>query len=220
MGSDPTTSFALVEDGGVVPEMRAGERRSAPRLAVIVPLDATINRNPAEIIDLSSSGALVRHEYGLMRGHVRLRFSWNGARFSEQVKLVSSRLVAMRDDKTSYESRFAFEAVSDESRPGLEHAIATLHDRVLASWIANLQGIERRHSATEAGCRDNGHYVVCTLAGGVWQRRRVTTPGHPRNGFAVRACIGEAEIRRICSAFAGASDDARELLRLFTLHLS
>jgi hypothetical protein len=216
---NPSTSFAIVDPGGVVPDMVSGDRRSAPRLAVIVPLDATINKNPAQINDISSSGALVRHENGLVRGLIRLRFSWNGARFNEQVSLVSSRLVGVADERTCYESRLAFQDASDESRIALEHAIATLHDRQLASWIANLEGVERSHSAHEAGCSDNGEYLVCTLVDGIWRRRRVRTPGQPRNGFAIRACIREAEIRRICRAFASSGEDARELLRLFTLHI-
>lgn len=220
MESDAATpGFTIVEDGGVVPQMSA-ERRTAPRLPVIVPLDATINRNRAEIVDLSFAGALVRHENGLTRGHIRLRFSWNGAHFSEHVNLVSSRLVRVTGETTSYESRFAFEAISDESRLALEHAIATLHDRVLATWIANLEGIERAHSASESGCADTGEYLVCTLVDGTWKRRRVRTHRPPKNGFVVRACVREAEIRRICRAFMTAGDDARELLRIFALHIS
>jgi len=202
-------------------ERFSDDRRSAERLPVIVPLDATMNGKPVEIIDLSLGGARVRHEHGVVRGYVTLRFAWNRLRFKESVQLVSSRVIALSDHGTSYESRIAFSVVGGDSATALEQAIRVLYDRRMATWIANLEGAEAHDSHGVQPPDAIPSYVVCTLNDGRWRRRRTGSRGHdPVNGFVVRSSVAEGEIRRLCDAFAEADDDARQLLRMFAHHVS
>lgn len=202
-------------------ERASNERRSAERLHVIVPLDATMNGKPVEIVDLSFGGARLRHSHGVARAHMRLRFTWNGAHFNEPVKLMSSRVVAVSERQTSYESRVAFHAVGAASSNVLRHAVRTLYDRRLATWMANLHGEEAAMPAAEAITNETSSYVVCTLNGKEWRRRTRNSRGDdPKNGFVVRDSVTDGEIRRLCDAFAAADGDGRELLRLVAHHLS
>lgn len=202
-------------------ERFSDDRRSAERLPVIVPLDATMNGKPVEIIDLSLGGARVRHEHGVVRGYVTLRFAWNRVRFKESVRLVSSRVIALSDSGTSYESRLAFSVVGEESATALEQAIRILYDQRMASWIANLEGEAAGEPHVTQPPDASPSFVVCTLSDGRWRRRRTSSRGHdPVNGFIVRSTVADGEIRRLCHAFAEADDDARQLLRMFAHHVS
>jgi len=201
-------------------ERAVDERRSAERLHVIVPLDATMNGKAVEIVDLSLGGARLRHWHSVARSTMRLRFTWNGAHFNEPVKLMSSRVVAMSERQTSYETRVAFPAIGATSSDVLQHAVRTLHDRRLATWMANLDGEEAAAPAAQA-IEHEPSYVVCTLNGKEWRRRTRKSRGEdPKNGFVVSDTVTEGDIRRLCDAFAAADGDGRELLRLVAHHLS
>lgn len=73
--------------------MPAPERRSARRIHLTAPIDATLGATGVQLIEISPRGALVEHSTPLVQGaRLRLTFRWEGAPISRDCRVVRSRL--------------------------------------------------------------------------------------------------------------------------------
>jgi len=82
----------------LVIEMPAPERRSAPRIHLTAPIDATLGATAVKLLEISQRGALVEHSTPFIEGaRLRLTFKWEGAEIVRECRVVRSRLIRARD---------------------------------------------------------------------------------------------------------------------------
>lgn len=192
------------------------ERRRAPRHRLAVVIRVRVGRGSGTLIDLSATGARVRHDAPLaLRSAVRLCFEMHGAKFDGPGEVLASRVVSLGSGGASrYESRFNFLALSSAAEAALERSLEELEGSNLRRWVANLRGWS---DDADLQFREPHHdsFVRCTFDGGRWVQKVTTSSHAPPEGFTVPANTQPAEIQLLCRTYAE-SDDARDMVRLVT----
>lgn len=109
-----------------LPTTIGDERRTANRIRIANNIPVAIGRGNGVIVDLSLSGARVRHTVTALRGsNVRVSFLWHDERFAATAEVLASRVVALGSDArpTLYESRVRFRLVTDAAQQLLRHVL-------------------------------------------------------------------------------------------------
>ncbi len=57
-------------------------------------------------------------------------------------------------------------------------------------------------------------YIQCTLTDGVWDRKEVSEPSQPREGFTIVRPENDQEITELCHSYLVADPDTRKLIRV------
>jgi len=104
------------------------ERRSKRRLLLGHPLSASLGANPVWVVDLSETGARLRHQrtVSTLRNQ-RLVLRWEDEAFVATATILSSRLVATREG-IAYVSRVRFAQMDPDTRGRLERIVAAIRD--------------------------------------------------------------------------------------------
>lgn len=190
------------------------DRRGAPRLRVAGSIPAMIGRGDGALVDLSESGAKVRHSAMVRRGSVvRLSFRWQGARFSSSAEVLSSRVVSLGrgDTATMYESRLRFTNLSEGADRVLAGMLDALSGRDMRRWVANMRGWEDEIAPPPVTPATS--YLRCRLFGIRWEVKCTNEWTQPEDGFVVPATIDDNDIVRLCADYSRADADGRRVMR-------
>lgn len=192
------------------------DRRTAPRIRINGNVAAHLGRRDAALVDISASGARVRHSFSVSRGAVmRLAFNWHSERFAANAEVLAVRVFALGDGKggaTIFESRLRFAYVAPEAASALERILADITGRDLRNWVANLQGWRDEHAAV-ATPRLRMSYVRCRLVRERWSKKWTHDAVQPDDGFTVPATFDATELDELCRTFVACDDDGRQLIR-------
>lgn len=188
-------------------------RRAAERLRVSGKVAVTFGRGEGVLIDLSKTGARIRHQAAVRRGStVRVTFEWNRARFSANAEVLASRIASLGTGP-SYESRVRFTALDAGSDLVLAQMLEGMADRDMRRWVANLRGWSEE-SKSESTLLATRSYLRCRLYGSWWQRKITNDSSQPPDGFTLPAESAETEIRTLCDTYSRGSDEERHMIRL------
>jgi hypothetical protein len=197
----------------VVASLGATDRRTTPRHRVQEPFIINVGRGDGVLIDISTSGARVRHSTPVRLGsQVRFSFEWEKQRFGNTSVVLSSRVIALGGtpgSATLFESRLRFVAISSDSADLLTEFIDALGSSDLRRWVANLRGWpyeERRPNAKVS-------FIRCRRRNGGWEKKWTRDSSQPEDGFTVPASIDESELALLCRMWDASDDDSREILR-------
>jgi hypothetical protein len=106
------------------------EKRRIQRIRPSEPIAATVAGVAVKIVDLSTVGARVEHEFPLSTGGmVRLQFTYSGETFDLSCQVVRCRLqrsVALRDGGIVYNSGLRFADAEERSRALVRELVASL----------------------------------------------------------------------------------------------
>lgn len=188
------------------------ERRGPRRFRFAPPIDALMGRHHASLVDVSASGARVRHTIQLPPHSLsRLRFKCDGATFDIAVRVLASRYITIGVHRPLYESRLRF---SDPPATALARVLDILLARREEAWMNNVSGAGT--SAAHAGpAGKHPRFTCCRFLGGRWTIESRSTCDIPADGFIVPSHIDEGEVRVICLAYERLDAGGRQLLRLF-----
>jgi len=188
-------------------------RRAAERLSVSGSIAVTFGRGEGVLIDLSKTGARIRHQSPVRRGStVRVAFEWNRARFSASAEVLASRIASLGAGP-SYESRVRFTSLDVGSDTTLAQMLEGMADRNMRRWVANLRGWSEE-SKGDSTLLETRSYLRCRLYGSWWQRKVTTDPSQPEDGFTLPVGASETEIRTLCDTYSRGSDEERHIIRL------
>jgi hypothetical protein len=193
------------------------ERRRSPRFRLRQPVAMNIGRGTGSLIDISATGARVRHTVAVARGaYVRVTFERQGARFEAVAEVLASRVATIAAGQTLYESRIRFLSFSGASSELLERLLADLDDGDLRKWVANLRGWqdEDAHADTAVATEPVSAFVRCRFVNRRWEQRRTRDASIPPDGFIVAAGTDPSEIRALCRIFEQSDAEARKLLQV------
>ncbi|HKR62962.1 MAG TPA: PilZ domain-containing protein [Thermoanaerobaculia bacterium] len=193
------------------------ERRTAPRLRVTESLPVFVGRGVGTLVDLSATGARVRHAVQAQRGsNVRLTFEWHGERFGATAEVLSSRVVSLGNGEspTIYESRLRFRLLTDAARDLLDRVLVAIENEDVRRWVANLRGWNAGESASPARIPIKGSYLRCRLLGRRWERKWTQDASQPNDGFVLPETTGPRDVDELCATYENADDDGRNLIRL------
>jgi hypothetical protein len=187
------------------------ERRRAERLAVNTTIDVFFGRGPGVLVDLSQSGARIRHSSPVQRGaSARISFEWERRRFSATATVLAARVISL-GAALSYESRVHFSAVSPESEQVLAAALESMTGSNVRRWVANLHGWSEESQAPAA--RPTASFIRCRLRSSWWERKCTSDTVQPPDGFLLPAEAKETEIATLCDSYVRAGEEERELIR-------
>jgi len=105
------------------------DRRRIPRLTLQDPLEATMSDTPVGLLDLSTGGALVEHDFIVNAGRsVKLRFSHEGQEVNLTCVVVRTRLgrSALKPGSFAYSSGLRFTDPSEPSRDIVRQIVAKM----------------------------------------------------------------------------------------------
>ena len=163
------------------------------------------------LIDFSRRGARIRHSSPVRRGATaRMSFEWEQMRFSATPEVLSARVISLGAG-TSYESRVRFIAVDPESENVLATVLDGIAGREVVRWVANLRGWSEESQAPSAPL--TGSFIRCRLRGSWWEKKSTADSVQPEDGFLLPAESTESEIATLCSSYARAGDEERQLIR-------
>ncbi|HYH07877.1 MAG TPA: PilZ domain-containing protein [Thermoanaerobaculia bacterium] len=190
------------------------DRRAAPRVRIDGSISALIGRGDGELIDLSRRGAKIRHTSLVRRGSaVRISFQCAEGRFSANAEVLASRVVAIGESGTTYESRLRFANVDAESQQTLDRSLDAISVRDMRKWVANLRGWSDESSAPQAPVIA-GAFLRCRLVGIRWEVKCTSSTEQPPDGFVVPAHTPDAEIVTLCDTYYRADEDGRHTIRM------
>lgn len=191
----------------------AADRRGAPRHRMRDTLPVILGRAEGTIVDISATGARVRHDTAVRLGtDARLSFEWERRRFAATARILGSRIVALGAiDVASplFETRVRFVHLSDESAETLVWFLQTLTDRDLRRWVANLRGWYPESTVA----RSEVAYYRCVPFFGRWERKWTRDARQPEEGFTIPSSIDENELSLLFRLWTNSDDDGREVLR-------
>lgn len=192
----------------------ARERRGAERLAVAEPVPVIFGRGQGMLVDLSQTGARIRHSSPVQRGAAaRFTFEWEKRRFSATATVLASRVISLGAG-LSYESRVRFSALEAESESVLAQALDSLAGRAVRRWVANLRGWNDESQSANAS-QPAGSFIRCRLHGtGWWERKCTSSTEQPEDGFLLPPGTRESEIATLCDTYTRASEEERQLIRM------
>ena len=191
------------------------DRRNGTRVRLDRMLAARIGRNDGLVVDLSVSGARVRHSGTLLRGAtVRMTFDWSGRKFAAGAEVLSSRVVMLgtrEGESATYETRLRFMVIDNDARELLARMLQAITSEELRGWVENLKGFEEE-TRSAAAPRTSG-YIRCRRVGNSWERKWTRDCAQPRDGFVLPAGTSAAEVEALCKAWVEMGDDARWLVQ-------
>lgn len=109
--------------------MSAQEKRRLQRLDLVPPSDAKLSGLAVVMLDLSTAGARVEHQFPMKAGqHGRLDFIWNGSELSLQCEVVRTRLQksTIKAGVIVYHSGLRFTDPSESSRAQVRQIVAAI----------------------------------------------------------------------------------------------
>lgn len=188
------------------------ERRGAERLAVNSTINIFFGRGEGVLVDLSRTGARIRHSVAVQRGtSARISFEWERKRFSATATVLAARVISLGRGM-SYESRVQFSGIDDESQGVLAAALEGLAGSDVRRWVANLRGwSEESHTPV---ARLSGSFIRCRLRGSWWERKGTSDTVQPEDGFLLPAEAKQHEIASLCHTYARAGAEERQLIRM------
>jgi hypothetical protein len=93
---------------------------------VNTPIDVFFGRGVGVLVDLSRTGAHIRHSSAVQRGaSARISFEWERRRFSATATVLTARVISLGAE-LSYESRVHFSVVDDRSQRVLATALGAI----------------------------------------------------------------------------------------------
>jgi hypothetical protein len=194
----------------------AAERRGAIRLRVDGAVPVTVGRGSGYVVDISETGIRVRHSVPLTCHQVvRIAFEWHGERFCASADVMGCRIASLGTsdgEGALYESRLRFRSLAPEYSEILSRILATLKNRDLRKWVANLRGWTPEPEAPQP--RRRGAFVRCRRYGLRWERKWTRDATQPAEGFLLPADIDPQELDRLCATYDSASEEGRRLMRL------
>ncbi len=194
-------------------EATSPDRRITTRHRLGDTLSVILGRGEGTLVDISASGARVRHSAPARLGsRVRLSFEWEKQRFSATAVVLASRVVALgslQGGATQFESRLRFVAASSEAAEILADFVQSLEARELRKWVANLRGWAN-DGVSSPGTE---YFVRCRRIFARWERKWTRDSSQPEDGFTVPASIEEHDLALLCRMWDSSSDDEREVLR-------
>ena len=191
------------------------ERRRFERLRVREIVPTYIGRAAGTLVDLSASGARVRHTSPLALGtRARLTFVWNGRQFAAIAEVLASRVVSL-GSPTRFDSRLRFVFVPAQSERVLARALVDIGDRDLRTWVANLHGWEDHASRAEEPPPEAA-FVRCRFGYGRWEQKWTQDPTQPEEGFTVPASVEPGEIDTLRRTYEQSDEEGRSMMRLLT----
>ena len=99
--------------------MAAPERRSAARVHLTSPVDATLGATAVRLMEISQKGALIEHTTPFIEGaRLRLVFKWEGKQISRECRVVRSKLIRSHSGGgvVVYRSGLEFTALAPPAR--------------------------------------------------------------------------------------------------------
>ena len=192
------------------------DRRSAPRMKLGGTHPVLIGRGNGVVIDLSETGARIRHSTATRRGEkIRLSLEWEGERFSAHAEVLSCRVVSIGNGGgTTFESRLRFVSLPPGAAEVLQRTMQALQQRDMRRWVANLRGWEPEADAVEAAGTLSSALVRYRLCGASWEKKCTTSTVQPEDGFVVPADVDESELATLCRTYQGLDRDGRKIVRL------
>jgi len=109
--------------------MSEQEKRRLQRLDLVPPSDAKLSGLAVVMLDLSTAGAKVEHQFPMKAGQRgRLDFSWNGMELSLQCEIVRTRLQksTIKAGVIVYHSGLRFTDPAEGSRAQVRHIVAAI----------------------------------------------------------------------------------------------
>jgi hypothetical protein len=189
------------------------DRRVATRLRISGTVGVLIGRGEGVLVDLSATGARVRHRTLVRRGAVvRVSFDGGERRFSASAEVLASRVVSLGDG-TTYESRLRFTALDPASAEALSTALESLAGRDMRRWVDNLHGWGDT-PGSQAPRLGTGTFLRCRLLGRRWEQKWTRDTVQPANGFLLPAGIDPNEIRTLCDTYESLDEEGRATIRL------
>jgi hypothetical protein len=105
------------------------EKRRLQRLDLVPPSDAKLSGLAVVMLDLSTAGARVEHQFPMKAGqHGRLDFAWNGTTLSLECEIVRTRLQksTIKAGVIVYHSGLRFTDPSEGSRAQVRNIVAAM----------------------------------------------------------------------------------------------
>jgi len=198
-----------------------GDRRRSARFKLAEPFTAIVGRGTATLVDISATGARIRHTYPLARAsEVRVKFDWKGERFEATAEVLASRVVGIGENGTVFETRLRFIRITRDASAVLERTITDLGDGNMRKWVANLRGWSHEEPAAPpapAQPRTVNTFVRCRyINNSRWEHRITRDPSIPADGFTVAEGTELSEIRALCRTFEQSDAEGRRLLQLLS----
>lgn len=189
-------------------------RRKNDRVRVEGSIPVIFGRGKGELIDISPSGARIRHFAPVRRGAaVRVSFTWRHTRFSATTEVLSSRVVSLGIGP-SYESRVRFILLDDES----ERALATIVEQIAGGatrrLVANMRGWNDEAQSDPTPVPPTS-FIRCRLIGNRWEIKHTSCSEQPEDGFVLRSDSPDADIQTLCDNYSrGNAEDRRLILAM------
>lgn len=165
------------------------------------------------------NGVRVAHQAALpdIGTSCTFEFEWEGR--PVRLECVVRRTVVERPaksqfDKALYHSGLEIMAKDDASETGLRHLIEECVTRALDEQRANARGIPAI-AAQSFQTGKGGEFIRCELINGKWRSSKTTSSDQPNSGFTVSADEELEKIEMLRSAYEGADEDGKKLIRTF-----
>jgi hypothetical protein len=192
------------------------DRRNAPRMKLGGKHPVLIGRGNGVVMDLSETGARIRHSTATRRGEkIRLSLEWEGERFAAHAEVMACRVVSIGNGGgTTFESRVRFVSMPPGAAEILQRTMQTLEQRDMRRWVANLRGWGPEEEAGTAAVTLSSALVRYRLCGNSWEKKCTTNTLQPEDGFVVPADVDASELATLCRTYQGLDRDGREIVRL------
>lgn len=188
------------------------ERRRAERLSIAGTIPVFFGRGEGVLIDLSQTGARVRHSVPVRRGtSVRISFEWQRRRFAATATILAARMVSLGAGP-SYESRVHFTAIDPDAERVLAAALDALEGSNVRRWVANLHGWNEEPQSP--GRNGSVSFIRCRLRGTWWERKCTSETLQPQDGFLLPSDAKDSEIATLCDTYTRASEEERRMIRM------
>jgi hypothetical protein len=204
-------------------------RRATVRLGFRKPRVAKFATHDIIIVDLSTSGAGIRHQAKIAPGTKGiLRFRLEREHHEIECTIARSRLELVKSkDKTIqiYRSGLNFVGASG-ANTSIREAIKSRIQRAVARQQADAYANPHVAFAESSGAipldllaswMESRPFIRCTLERGRWTQQKVDEPDQPSEGFTVSVDESPAEIQLLCKTYERANPDQRTLIRMFAM---
>lgn len=211
----------------MTPPVSPQGRRASVRLEFRKPRMAKFATHDIVIVDLSTTGAGIRHQAKIPPGTKGiLRFRLEREHHEAECVISRSRLELIKTrDKTIqiYRSGLQFVAAIGPNS-SIREAIKSRIQRAVARQRADAFADAKISVDDSSGSipldllaswMETRAYIRCTLVGSRWTHQRVDEADQPENGFTVSADEAPVEIQLLCKTFERATPEQRSLIRLF-----
>ncbi len=208
------------------------QRRSAERIELKEPVEATLVDVPARIVEISLINCRLEHVGKVAMGsNVTLQFKWRGETIKLKGKLARSEMRTI-GGKLAYVSAMQFsDSIEDAPAPLRRFIASLLGEKVeeppapaprppelprkpppfVVTTAENEEEIEEIEATAEI---PPARYVRCTLTEGKWTIREVTEPRQPAEGFTMLAPDKKSDIDEFCKTYEVADEETKRMIRL------